>query len=95
MAALHLDRFFPRSPFRSTANVRVRFGFGHTVYGNHASSAVCGSAGAVGKPYLDGRTRKSPVHSPTWEDWNSPSVIRTRTGQGEMGAYIFGLFCFS
>ena len=64
MAALHLDRFFPRSPFRSTANVRVRFGFGRTVYGNHASSAVCGSAGAVSKLYLDGRTRKSPVHSP-------------------------------
>ena len=47
------------------ANVRIRFGFGRTVYGNHASSAVCGLAGAVGKPYLDGRTRKSPVHSPS------------------------------
>ena len=58
MAALQLD-MFPTIAVPLNGECTVRFGFGRTVYGNRASSAVCGSAGA-GRPYLDG---KSPVHS--------------------------------
>ena len=32
--------------------------------GDHDSSAICNTARAVAKLYLDSRTRKSPVHSP-------------------------------
>jgi hypothetical protein len=55
---------FPRVPVASaicTGKVRFR---PHR-YGNYAGSAVNGSAGAVTKPYLDGRARKSSVNSPT------------------------------